>query len=1057
MTGFHRCEKLLSLRNRYLSGSSILTATARSRPSLYHAPWLAIGLLASLAGMPSAATPIADRWSSLTTTVFRNYGRDQGLPHPVPTALVQDRAGFIWIGTQGGLARWDGYRFHSYKADAAVAGSLPDDWVQTLHVDRAGRLWIGGGAGGLARYDDIADRFVAVPLGTRSARRSHIGAIADDGAGGLWIGKDDGLHHLDPATGATRPPLPGGPDGGVQAILRDRTGALWVGTGTGLTRRAPGATAFAAVSLDGRAAGVTTLFADDKGRIWIGTRRHGVFVADRADATPRPVGAGSPLASGSIAAIAAAGPDSVWVGLRGGGIVAVDGATGRLQPIRQDRAVPNSLIHDDVWTLLRDRSGAIWAGSTGGLSYHPHDAGLISTVYGATMQPGGPSAADIMSILPARDGRIWVGYLDGGADRIDPATGRVEALRPDPADPDHALPPDAMFAFAEADDGTIYFGTRRGLYAKPPNARTPHIVVLPGRRPDASVGALAFDAGVLWIGGEDDGLRAIVPGSRDTPRFGPVDSAKLPDPGVNVIRRGRGADLWVGTRDGLARIDLATRAIEIVAATPTDRTALPGRFVVALLIDRRGRLWVGTFGGGIAVMTGRAEDGRPIFRRIGLAEGLPHLNVDSLQLDGDGTIWAGTDDGLARIDPATLAVRAVRPADGAPLIDYFGGAGATLPTGEALFGAKGGFSIVRPGPLPLWRLQPPVMVTDLRVGGVALPAGRLNRGGAIAPVTVSPGANSLIVEFAALDFSAPERNLYAYRLDGFDKHWIETDASRRLASYTNLPPGDYTLLLRGSNRDGAWSVRELALPIRVLPASYQRLWFKAAIGIALLLGVRAVIRWRTRWLRRRQRELEAQIADRTADLIGANERLAHLAMTDPLTGCANRRHFIERAQDVIALAGRRRMPLSLAILDLDDFKQVNDRFGHPAGDAVLAMVGSVIDEHMRPTDLAGRIGGEEFALLMPDTHAAGARLLADRLRVAIGEAMVQIDDAEIRVTSSLGVAGMRSGENFGQLYARADTALYRAKQSGRNRVVSASDARPVDPRPVEPVDQQSGL
>ncbi|TAK07390.1 MAG: GGDEF domain-containing protein, partial [Rhizorhabdus sp.] len=153
--------------------------------------------------LSTAQSVRAERWRDLTATVFHNYGRDQGLPHPVPTALAQDRDGFIWIGTQGGLARWDGYRFHSYKTNPAVPGSLPDDWIQTLHVDRAGRLWIGGGAGGLARYDAARDRFVAIAIG-RGQGRFHIGALADDGRGGLWVGSDQGLYHLDSAKGSLR-------------------------------------------------------------------------------------------------------------------------------------------------------------------------------------------------------------------------------------------------------------------------------------------------------------------------------------------------------------------------------------------------------------------------------------------------------------------------------------------------------------------------------------------------------------------------------------------------------------------------------------------------------------------------------------------------------------------------------------------------------------------------------------------------------------------------------------------------------------------------------------
>ncbi len=789
-------------------------------------------------GATEAGAQSPGRWKALTSVVFRNYGHDQGMPHPVATALAQDHDGFIWIGTQGGLARWDGYRFKSYKADASVSGSLPDDWIQTLHVDPAGRLWIGTTAGQLALYDSARDRFALIPLGLE-AGRIHIGAILDDGVGGLWIGTDDGLRHLTPQTGAVgvlRSGMPGAaglPAGRIQAALRDRTGTLWIGTPTGLTKRADKTRDFLAVSLGGQTLGVSALYLDMDGRVWIGTVRDGLFVIDRPGAKPRPIGADAHLPPSSVSAICAAGPHEIWVSLRDSGILSVDTRSGVATRILHDRTLPNSLAHDDIWTLLRDDAGSLWAGGTGGLSYHPHDPGLISTVFGQQERSGSLSSSDVLSILLTQDGHVWLGYIAGGVDVIDPVRGRIAALRPDSTYPARSLPREAMFAMAQGAGGRVYLGTRRGLYRSDLSARTAALVAVKGRDPHLAINALAYDAGTLWIGGEYDGLWAIAPGkgagSPDRIAFGATDAAKLSNPEVTVIQRGSGQDLWVGTRNGLNRVNLTSHAVERILADPADPQGLPGRFVSSLQIDRKGRLWVGTFGGGLALATGRDADGRMRFRRFGLPDGLPHLNVDSLSMDGEGMLWAGTDDGLARVDPNTLSIRAVGPAEGAALRDYFVGArGATI-AGEALFGAKDGLAVVRPGPLPPWRFRPRMVITDLRVGGMAVPIASGAHDGTATPVLLTPTTNSLAVEFAALDFTFPDHNRYAYRLEGFDRRWTETDSTRRLASYTNLPPGDYVLRLRGSNRAGAWTAPSLALVIRVLPAWYQRLWFKFAL------------------------------------------------------------------------------------------------------------------------------------------------------------------------------------------------------------------------------------
>ena len=143
-------------------------------------------------------------------------------------------------------------------------------------------------------------------------------------------------------------------------------------------------------------------------------------------------------------------------------------------------------------------------------------------------------------------------------------------------------------------------------------------------------------------------------------------------------------------------------------------------------------------------------------------------------------------------------------------------------------------------------------------------------------MVIKPYANSLSVEFAALDFSAPERNRYAYKLEGFDAKWIETDAAHRLASYTNLRPGSYTLRLRGSNRDGVWAETSLKLPIKVLPAWYQMLWFKLAVGAGCILLVLILVRSRTAYYRRRQEILERRVELRTTELQSRTDQVKAL-------------------------------------------------------------------------------------------------------------------------------------------------------------------------------------
>ena len=216
-------------------------------------------------------------------------------------------------------------------------------------------------------------------------------------------------------------------------------------------------------------------------------------------------------------------------------------------------------------------------------------------------------------------------------------------------------------------------------------------------------------------------------------------------------------------------------------------------------------------------------------------------------------------------------------------------------------------TVVRPEKLQAWAYRPAVLVTDIKLGGRTVPAAADGLA-----LTVAPDANSLAVEFSSTDFSAPERNRYAFKLDGYDADWVPTDATRRLAAYANLPPGDYRLLLRASNRDGQWGERELALPIRVLPAWHQTWWFRAISVLALGLLMLAAVRMRTRLLRHRQRELEHKVRQRTAELealhCALEEKSAQLQMssvTDPLTGLHNRRFLAEHIEHDLAASAAR--------------------------------------------------------------------------------------------------------------------------------------------------------
>jgi diguanylate cyclase (GGDEF)-like protein len=995
------------------------------------------------------------RWTDLSDTVFQHYSREQGLPHPIVTALAEDADGFLWVGTQDGLARWDGYRFHTYKPVPGDPDALPDSYVNTLHADRQGRLWIGTSAGGLVRYDPGRDRFVTYAQGPDGLPLKRVDSIADDGADGLWIVADGALDHLDPVTGASAALRrdsndPGTlPDKQVWTVMRDHLGGLWVGTRRGLAHRAAGAATFETVVLPARecegAQSARTLFEDAAGRIWVGTGRCGAVMLDRASGTTRviveePGETGIGIERQTVNAIGEAEPGHIWLETYGDGIVTVDTATAKIRRIRHDPAVATSLAHDLVWALLKDRAGTTWIGTARGLDRTDGDDTAVLTVFETANRTDGLAAPDVNAILPTPDGLAWLGFgTGGGIDIVDPAGGRTARLMPDRSQPDTALPTEGVYAMAAADGGT-YIGTSRGLYRSDRTGQTVARVIVPDRDPDMGVSALLLDGRTLWIGSRSVGFQGLAIQDGEPPGLAFETPPALTDQRVSAIEHGADGDLWIGTLNGLNRFTPGTGAIERILPDPADPHAMAAGFVSSLLLDREGRLWVGTLGGGLQMMTGRDAAGVARFRRWGRAEGLPSQNVGKLLQDAQGRIWASTADGLAVVDPHTFTIDALHAADGVSIPTYWVGSGAATPAGELLFGGQGGLTIVRPERLKPWRYRPPIVVTDIRAAGKPVPIGPFNGSGDKAPLILSAPASSVAVEFSALDYTAPELNRYAYRLSGFEEGWTETDPTRRLATYTNLRPGDYSLQIRGSKRAGLWTETELRLPIRVLPAWYQTLWFSGALVVAGLAAIVTLVQTRTAYLRRQQRHLERQVAARTADLEmrtaqlqESKRHLEEIAYIDPLTSLANRRGFQDEFRKRAALASRENGSFALLLIDLDRFKQINDTLGHDAGDVLLIEAALRFKATVRIYDSVFRLGGDEFAILLIGSPEPAAIETVCRRVIDGFVAAIPYGATMMKTSASIGIATYPAhGITQDGLFKSADMALYEAKAAGRN-------------------------
>jgi diguanylate cyclase (GGDEF)-like protein len=1010
-----------------------------------------IGTLLAFSSTTAAAMPAA--WAPFAHVSFRHH-TEGALGSG--SALAQDRDGFIWLGTQTGLVRWDGFRIRRYLANPEQKGSLPDSYIESVHTDADGRLWIGTSAGGLARYDTACDCFTSIPAGPGGLSHSHVASIADDGAGGIWVGTGAGLERVDAAgkvhgatSGAPQLATPALPSGGVDALLRDRQGGLWLGTPEGLFYRSGDHAPVQAVHLDvptPNEPSIRVLYQDDAGRVWIGTRANGAFVIAAPRAKPRPIaeqGAHATLQNERVTTILQKDAGVIWLGTESGGIVEVDVERETTRRLRYRPDVPDTLRDDEINAMLRERDGQIFVATRNALSQHDPRPRGVMTVRTVCSVPD----LSIYHLRPRPDGKVLLGVTGGSLCIVDPHTGAVTELGADGKP--GTLPKGRVLSIVDAPDGGVYIGTQHGLYRSDGNGPGAQRVEITGRRPDAAVWALAWHDGVLWLGGLD-GIWAL-----RMPPAGPAtplrhEDEALGDRRVTALLALDDGTVWVGTRHSVVRLDKDGKTVERLPADNADRTRAPAGFVSSLIIDRGGRLWVASFGNGISILERTDAAGRRWFRRLTTADGLPDNSVNMMVQDRTGQVWLSTDLGLASVQPDSFRVRRLSEADGVHVSTYWTSSGALGANGEVLFGGLTGLSIVFPDRLETHRNQPPLAVTQLTLGGrtTRIPAPG-PAGGESAALIVTPAARErgFTVEFAALDYMPAEYRHYAYRLEGFDSVWIDADTAVRRASYNNLPPGDYRLHLRATDEAGGSAT--LTVPVHVLPAWHQQPWARALGAAGALAFLAALVQARTSLLRRRQRELEAVVASRTAELRATQLRLESMAYNDALTDLPNRRRFNDELQRLAALARRGSDPFALLLIDLDRFKHINDTHGHDAGDALLVAAAERLRAAVRQSDCVARLGGDEFAVLLTPASDAIVGDVAQRI-VESMRAPITFGPHVMHVSASIGAALAWGGTvDTIRLYKEADTALYRAKAAGRDAWrMGRSGLRPAEGAPA---------
>jgi diguanylate cyclase (GGDEF)-like protein len=932
----------------------------------------------------ACSASLAQRYS------FRDY--TEGLGNLNIACLGQDREGYLWVGTQNGLYRYDGSQFKRYGADEGI----PDRIIDAIFAGTDGTLWVETTAGIYFQQRDGKFAEVPVPVrmnqflhptGTTFASNRPDQVVTAASSGGLLLRRQRDKWIAEPLN------LGGGY---VWSVLYGPDGSLWYGCDRDLCRLKDGKTTKVRDALGLPETEWKTLLLARDGHIWMRSELHiGEMLPDGShfqlrdflgpsipEAYPdlaedaqgriltsrgsslalweqdhwRMVTERNGIAPFELQDLYVDREGSLWMGVVGHGLV---------RWVGEDRweayTAADGLSDNLIWYAKRDQQGRLWIGSELGLNWIPKGENTPRI----WRQPGIQiSRAGALEVSP--DGTIWVGSMAGSLTRIDPKTlaGKQWVM------------PEVYSILAEGPH-RIWIATMNGLFQLDPGTKNQgpepvNDVVFPN-------GAMRFtslcldSSGRLWAP-SDQGL--FLRDAEGWHRIDPGQSGASPD----LIAADKQGNMWVaGPSQDLMRIRV--NDYRVVESEHIGRPPLLSQQVVSLIVDRRGWLWAGE-DTGVTVYDGVR------WRSFTQDDGLIWNDTDSYAVteDVDGSMWIGTSGGLSHLIEPKTAV-----------------AGAT----------------------------PPPVFSQVTLGNVAVSEGS----------TVKWSSNPLVISMALLSFKNTQDIGIRYRLIGEQGSGWE-DTHETTVRYRHLAPGSYRFEVVAVNAAGS-----AVSPVATLSFTIVPLWWQnraVQICLALWCLVTLVFAWRRRvgQLMKQKRLLEEAVKGRTIDLerektelVRMREQMRHFAEHDGLTGLWNHRIMVERLQGEVDRSQRDGTQLSIILVDLDYFKRINDTMGHMAGDLALKETGAIFQRSVRSYDWVGRYGGEEFLLVLPGSDFEAARTRAEQLRLTLASAIIEEGDKSFSVTASFGVA---SGypTNHEAMIQIADAALYRAKSNGRNCVVA---------------------
>ncbi len=845
---------------------------------------------------------------------FENISIRNGLSQSFVTCIIQDRQGFMWIGTQDGLNKFDGYTFTVYKSVAGDTTTVSNNYINTIYESSSGEIWVGTEAG-LNRFDKTTEtftRYLHDPKNPKSISESFVWSICEGADSSLWVGTESkGLNRMDFATGEftrystlTRPAKL--PNNNVRSLFLDSRNRLWVGTlGGGLCLFNPekqefvtfkyNEENFTSISNDL----VYSIDEDLLGNLWIGTSEglnkleinEGTYTFSRYYSLEN-----NPysLSDNTIDAVFVDSRGTVWAGSPGGGLNKLE--------IRQNSSVfyrynhndflPYSLINNRVFTIVEDRSGSIWVGTNNGISkFDPVKQGFahINAIENDSASLNHPN---VWAIFEDEEKIIWVGTRQG-VTRIDRSNNEYHHYSRKTNNL-NSLNDNSVLSIYHDKSGQIWLGMVDGLFQMQVSEDlTSAEFTKVDYRVDTStlsnnrVYALCEDnLGNLWVGTRE-GLGVV---NMNTLAFeffqnNAVDTGRLGESiglGNNIVRsihQSKEGKLWIGTDGGglnLAK-DVGDNTPLMIfkkfVANAKDSSSINNNSILSIWEGDDGILWLGTYGGGLNKFdpkTGRFE----AFTEL---DGLSNNVVYGVLGDDDGNLWLSTNRGLSKFNIEAQTFKNYAENDGLQSNEFNIGAYFKNQSGDLYFGGINGFNLFNPRSIRRNENHPQVVFTDFKLFNRAVPIGENSPLSQHISVTeeivLDYTQNNITIEFAALHYSYSSKNQYKYMLENSGEEQMQVVGSERKAHYTNLDPGEYVFKVLASNSDGIWSQEPATLRIIVTPPFWETWWFRILVILSIMEVVYLGVRSRIRNIKAQKEKLEILVQERTKEVLNQKEKI----------------------------------------------------------------------------------------------------------------------------------------------------------------------------------------